>query len=309
MAFTNVMSGRTRYAAIGAIFLGASFLAIGCGDSGSATSATTSGPGTTGTTPGTTGGEATGTGSTTDEPVTSTGTGGQTGGETTTTTGETTAGTTTGGETTAGTTGGETTGGETTGGETTGTTGETTGGDPVGGLCQQDSDCEILSDCCTCDVIAKGDTPPACPIMECLVDTCSTLDVGKSKPVCRFGRCSFSKVHCNPVGVLCDAAPPDCPAGQLPSVTEDGTCYTGQCAPTEACDWAPDCASCIDKEDPLVCVFKLQKGAFHVCEPKPADCGPGDIDCGCGAQICEMSPPHTICADQNPGIACECPFC
>jgi hypothetical protein len=301
MAFTNLMSGHKKYAAVGAIFL-----LLGCGDNGTATSATTSGPGTTGTTPGTTGGEATGTG-TTDEPVTSTGTGGQTGGETTTTTvGETTG--TTGGETTAGSTGGQTTGGETTGG-TTDTTGETTGGDPVGGLCQQDSDCEILTDCCTCDVIAKGDTPPACPIMECFADTCSTLDVGKSKPVCRFGRCTFSKVNCNPFGLLCDAAPPDCPAGQLPSVSEDGTCWTGQCAPTEACNWAPDCDSCVDKEDPLVCVFKLQKGAFHVCEPKPADCGPGDIDCECGAQICDMSPPHTICADQNPGIACECPFC
>lgn len=302
MAFTQFMSGQ-KYAAIGAIFL-----VIGCGDSGTATSATTSGPGTTGTTQ-TTGGEAsTGTGATTDEPVTSTGTGGQTGGETTTTTVGETTGTTTGGETTAGSTGGETTGGETTG-DTTGMTSETTGGDPAGGLCQQDSDCEVLSDCCTCDVIAKGDTPPACPIMECLVDTCSTLDVGKSKPVCRFGRCTFSKVNCNPFGLLCDAAPPDCPAGQLPSVTEDGTCYTGQCAPVEACNWAPDCESCVDKEDPLVCVFKLQKGAFHVCEPKPADCGPGDIDCGCGEQICEMSPPHTVCADQNPGIACECPFC
>lgn len=303
MAFnSSFQSGRGFgvRAAIGAICM---LVGVACGDDGTTmTTATTSGPGTTGTTPGTTG-TTPGTTGGTDEPVTSTATGGQTGGETTT----------------IGTTGGETTSTTGTGGETTSTTGETSGqttamttdttGGPVGATCEQDSDCQIHTDCCTCDVIAKGEEPPGCNIMECLIDVCSTLDVKDSKPVCRFGRCTFSKVHCNPIGVLCDVAPPDCPAGQLPSVTEDGTCYTGQCAPTEACDWSPDCDHCVDKEDPLVCVFKLQKGAYHVCEPKPADCGPGDIDCGCGAQICEMSPPHDKCSDQQNGIACECEFC
>lgn len=306
MAFTTISGVRREFGLRAAICAIVGVLAA-CGDSGGNTSATTSGPGTTGTTAGTTGTGTSATTAGTDETVTSTM--GQTGGETTAATGETTAGTTgpaTGGETTAST---PATTGETTG-ETSGTTSSETTGGPVGATCEQDSDCMILSDCCTCDVIAKDEQPPICPIMECLIDTCATLDVGKSKPVCRFGRCTFSKVHCNPVGVLCDLAPPNCPAGQLPSVTEDGTCFTGQCAPTEACDWSPDCDHCVDKEDPLVCVLKLQKGPFHVCEPKPADCGDvPDIDCACGQQICDMSPPHTECSDQNPGIACECPFC
>lgn len=303
MTLTTRISG-TLAAAIFLLNLGA---LAGCGDgTGTPTTATTSGPGmTTGTTgpgettmattegvttSGTMGPTSTTTSTTTMTPVTSTG-------PDTTTTGvtETTGATT-------GTTG--TTGMETSGTETTGTTGE-----PVGSTCEQDSDCELYTDCCSCDVQAKGETPPACGIMECLIDVCSTLDVGTEAPVCRFGRCTFAKISCNPLGVQCDVAPPVCPPGQLPSVTE--ACWSGQCAPIEACDWVPDCETCnTDTEDPLVCIFKGQKGAYHVCEPKPVGCGDvPEIDCACGAEICEGSPPHLKCIDQVPGIVCDCEFC
>jgi hypothetical protein len=194
--------------------------------------------------------------------------------------------------------------GETTAGETTGTTGE-----PGGATCEQDSDCQLYTDCCTCDVLAAGEEPPACGLRECLVPICETLDIGAGTPVCRFGRCTFEKVSCNPLAVSCKAQQPDCPAGQVPSV--QGDCWTGRCAPVEACDWVPDCDACAeDPSDPLVCVLKGQKGAYFVCEPKPVGCGDApEIDCACGAEICEASPPHDVCSDHTPGIVCECPNC
>lgn len=273
---------------------------LACGDAGGGSTGTTSGPGTTDTTT-TTG--ATGSGSTagTGEP-TGSGSAGQT-----SSTGST-------GEVTTGSTGGVATGGETTTGAATdgststvgGSTGDT--GGKEGGTCEKDADCTLGTDCCTCDVLAPGDQLPFCPLMECFAEKCATVDIGE--PVCRFGRCTFSKIHCNPTGVICKAEPPTCGPGEVPSVNENGDCWTGLCAPVETCDWAPNCEACLVDTDPLVCVFKAQKGAYNVCEPKPASCGDApEIDCACGQEICDASPPHTVCHDKTPGITCECPFC
>lgn len=305
--------------------LAAIFLLPACGDTTATTTATTvatdPGTGNTGTetTPGTTGTTDTETTGPTTGLTTSTSTSTtmapMTTVEPTTESSATTTGVTASTTENATTETTETTSAVTTetSGETTDTSGETTEpgttGDPVGSTCEQDSDCQIYTDCCTCDVLAVGEQPPPCGVPECFVDVCSTLDIGVNAPVCRFGRCTFDKVTCNPTSIICDAAPPNCPLGQLPSVK--GDCWSGQCTPVEACDWAPDCAACqTDPTDPLVCVFKAQKGAYHVCEPKPVDCGDApEIDCECGAEICEASPPHTVCGDSNPGIVCECPFC
>lgn len=310
------MASHTRFSsALAAIFL----LSLpACGDSTSTTTATTagttdlSGPSTaTETTADTT----TTTTATTDNPTSTATTGpttstATTAPETTTSTGPTTettgvsASTSETGETTsAGTT-------ETTANTTDETTTSETTGEPVGATCEQDSDCQIFTDCCTCDVLAVGEQPPACNVPECFVEACAVLDIGAPpKAVCRFGRCTFEKVTCNPVGVTCNMSPPDCPVGQLPSV--EGECWSGQCTPVEACDWAPDCAACTtDPHDPLVCVLKGQKGAYNVCEPKPVECGDmADIDCECGQEICDAMPPHTVCNDMTPGIVCQCPFC
>lgn len=281
--------------------VGALGLVLGCGDSSgtSATTAATSQGSSSGATSGATSGSTgPGTSDGTSEPVTSGATmGGSTGSSATTGPGST------GGETTGGASSGDTA--STSGGGSSGTTG---GADVV--PCTDDSDCSLVTNCCYCDVIAAGEVPADCPVMECLIDTCSTYDLKDSKPVCRFGRCTFSKINCNPNGVICKSLPPTCGPGTLPTINANGDCWSGQCAPIEACNWAPDCASCVDKEDPLVCVFKAQKGAYHVCEPKPVDCGDmQDIDCGCGQQICDASPPHTVCHDNNPDITCECPNC
>lgn len=303
------MASHTRFCgALAAIFL----LSLpACGDSTATTTATTvtttesSGP-NTGTE---TASDTTTTTTATTEAVTTS----ASGPTTTTMTPVTSTGPTTSETTAVSATTGETTGTVTTetGGETTTTTGETTSettGEPMGATCEQDSDCEIFTDCCTCDVIAVGEQPPACNVPECFVEVCGTYDLGAQQAVCRFGRCTFAKVTCNPTAVTCKTLPPDCAPGTLPSVVDD--CWSGKCTPVEACDWAPDCAACTTDPDPLVCVLKGQKGAYHVCQPKPAACGDApEIDCACGQEICDASPPHTECHDLTPGIECACPFC
>ncbi len=276
-----------------------------CGDSGSAsetTGPTTGAPSTS--EPGTdTGPVTTGT---TGEPTTSP-TGGQTegasssggvsssSGEPGTSTGE---GPLTGGDTSSSGEPGSSSGGSTgdTGGELT--------------ACKTDADCTLVDDCCSCEPIGPGEPAPACDLQRCLVNTCNGYGLEGAALACRFGRCTFAKIACNPLGVNCNAPKPQCAPGEVPSVleTDDGKCWTGSCVPAEACDWVPDCSYCDDDE--LVCVGKLQKGAYSLCEPKPLDCGDADdIDCTCGQQICDASPPHTVCHDAADDISCECPFC
>ena len=253
-------------------------------------------------------------------------------GETTTANATTTAGPTTGsGEpTTGGTTAGTSTGGgasssggatstatettttgvgESTAGETgnSGDTGSSSGGAEMV-PCMVDSDCTLVEDCCSCEPIGPGEEAPPCDLPECFVTQCEPKGLGSAEVQCRFGRCTFVKVNCNPVDVSCKSLPPDCPGTEVPSVDVDAACWTGQCVPAEACDVVPDCSYC--EEDELICVTKLQKGSFTVCEPKPVDCGDvDDVDCGCAAQVCEMSPPHVVCQELPEDIACECPVC
>lgn len=178
----------------------------------------------------------------------------------------------------------------------------------MGTACETADDCLLIDDCCRCEPIGPGEMPPKCDIQECFVNQCAPKGLEGAPLACRFGRCTFEKVVCNPVAVICKSLPPDCGPGDVPSVDEAAACWTGQCVPAEACDWVPDCSYCDEEE--LVCVQKLQKGAFEVCEPKPIDCGDVDeIDCACGQQICDASPPHTKCADAIDGISCECEVC
>lgn len=194
-----------------------------------------------------------------------------------------------------------------TGGTTAGTSEGSSSGGPVepGTPCESAKDCQLGDGCCFCEALNPGETLPECGIPECLQTTCAAQNLEQVPLECRYGVCAFEKQTCNPLGVLCKSLPPDCAPGDVPGVA--GDCWSGSCVPAKACDWVPDCSYC-DAPD-LVCVFKAQKGAYHVCEARPLDCGPGDIDCGCGQQICDASPPHTVCGDDDPGIVCECPFC
>jgi hypothetical protein len=184
---------------------------------------------------------------------------------------------------------------------------DTTTGDP-GAACIKDSDCVLINDCCQCDPKGVGEPVAECNI-NCLQPSCDAVGLAKAEAVCHWGVCTFQKVLCNPLGITCKALQPDCGPGTVASVHEiDGEkCWTGTCVPAEACDWAPDCATC--DAAALTCVAKLQKGAYVLCEPTPPACGEAVADCDCAEIICESSPPHTVCSDQEGGIACECPFC
>jgi len=256
--------------------------------------------------------------SSTGEPGTTTvTTGASTDPTTTGATGENTTGVTTGmttGMTTGVTTGETATTGVTTstsateGGES-GTTSGTTGGGEVL-PCVTDEDCTLAEGCCDCEALNPGETVPECGLPECFQTQCGAIGLNNPVVECRYGVCAFQKQSCNPLGVNCEMPAPECGQGALPTVedTNEGKCWTGNCVPAETCDWVPDCTYC-DIAD-TVCVGKLQKGAYHVCEAKPLDCGEtDDIDCTCGQQICDASPPHTVCQDAADDIACECPFC
>jgi len=134
------------------------------------------------------------------------------------------------------------------------------------------------------------------------------MGIADAKAVCRFGRCTFAKITCNPLGITCKAPEPDCPPPTVPSVMEDGNgkCWTGACVPAETCDWVPDCTYC---GDDLTCVTKLQKGAYTLCEPLPPSCDEAPATCACAETICESSPPHTVCHDLDDSLGCECPNC
>lgn len=258
--------------------------------------------GTTGATTGTTTGTTGPTGTTTGEPTTG-GSGGQTDtASATTSPGTTTVETTTGSTgSTAGTSG------------TEGSSGASTDTDETGGMmgmpCESAKDCQLADSCCYCEVLGPGEPAPPCDDIQCLISTCAGYELEKAELECRWGVCTFAKLTCNPLGITCKSLPPQCAAGDVPGVLEDdnGKCWTGLCVPAEACDWVPDCSYCAAPD--LVCVLKGQKGAYHVCEPRPLDCEPGDIDCDCGQQICDASEPHTVCHDEADGIQCECPFC
>ena len=261
----------------------------GGGDSGDTSTASATMTGSTGTA-GTSTTAGTGTSG---EPTT----GGSVGQTDTGSTGATTSpGTSTAGTSTAGTS------------SETGETGET--GGMVGMPCKTAKDCQLADGCCFCEVLNPGETLPACDIPECLLTTCAGYGLESAALECKWGACTFAKLTCNPLGVVCKSLPPDCGPGDVPGVVEDdnGKCWSGSCVPAEACDWVPDCSYCAGED--LVCVLKGQKGAYHVCEPRPLDCAPGDIDCDCGQQICDASEPHTVCHDdEDVGIQCECPFC
>ncbi len=281
---------------------------VACGDSGGVTTEATSTPSTSGASAETGTGGTTETGggpTTTGEPTTGV-TGGSTESGTTSATGETTVGTTTGpGTGTSATTDGMESSGDS-GGSSVGSTSDG-GGDFI--PCESDQDCSLADGCCECNPIGPGEKPQPCDV-ECIQSMCSAHGLEGAAVECRFGRCTFAKIQCNPLGVDCNIPQPECPAGEVASVedTNNGRCWTGSCVFAEACDWVPDCSYCDTSE--LVCVGKLQKGAYHVCEPKPVDCGDvDDIDCGCGQQICDASPPHTVCGDAADDIDCECPFC
>lgn len=228
-------------------------------------------------------------------------TGAQTG-----TTGTSTTGTTGATGTTAGTaTSGTSTGTETsTTGTETSTTGPgpgTTGGGMPGGACATDKDCVLHSDCCDCFATTKPDASPICD-QDCNQPMCELQAI--SQAICRFGTCVTEKVGCNPLKVACDAEPPTCPMGQLPSVKDK--CWTGQCVAAISCDIVIGCDLCPDN---FMCVYMDEPFPWPpTCEPIPPECD-AKIECECAGQEACLAPFTSCSVIKGNELHCACLFC
>ena len=106
-------------------------------------------------------------------------------------------------------------------------------------------------------------------------------------------------------GLDCKIAEPECDDGTLPSVNPITECWTGGCAPVDACDVVPDCASCPADE---ACIEQVTHfGPRYSCTPIDPSC-PGFASCACmGDAVCIS--PFDTCTDAGGGLSCSCPVC
>jgi hypothetical protein len=178
----------------------------------------------------------------------------------------------------------------------------TTAGTVPSMACESDEDCVLVDDCCTCAAVHVDDVQPECP-MDCEVSSCTANNIPDITVECRFGSCEFVPLDCNPLLVVCDQAPPECPDGQLPSVV-DG-CW-GPCISTNACDVVGSCDDCRDDE---ACVqWATEVAPYFVCEPIDPSCE-GAPDCTCMPGVCED--PFECAAPGGNGadLGCGCKVC
>lgn len=195
---------------------------------------------------------------------------------------------------------GSTTSGSTTASETTGETSGTTGG--AVDECKVDADCELFSDCCSCQAAPVGEMPDQCDL-SCKQARCEVLGIDSA--VCRFGVCATSRVNCDATKISCNALPPECPAGLLPQVTQAGDCWTGECVRGIQCESVPTCDDC--PESGWSCVSYQAFVTTYVCEPVPAACE-GTPTCECAGDL-YCTDDFSLCNDLGDAVACACPNC
>lgn len=81
-------------------------------------------------------------------------------------------------------------------------------------------------------------------------------------------------------------------------MTEDGTCWDGNCIDIVDCAEVTSCEVC--KSNGLMCVYDIgARGVAH-CVPKPYDCM-AVSQCGCFEAMCGVIAP---CVDTATGISC-----
>ncbi len=174
------------------------------------------------------------------------------------------------------------------------------GNDPVAGECVTDDDCEMLSDCCSCIVAPKGKAKlPYCEPTPCFADQCSANQIQKAS--CVAGQC-IKGFECDSSKVFCNALPPLCEGGEVPSV--DNGCW-GPCVPAVQCASVANCSECPGGTS---CVVNQAWTSTAHCVNVPAGCA---ADCSClGKAVCTGA--FNACIDKvNDGSAlhCECPTC
>jgi hypothetical protein len=157
------------------------------------------------------------------------------------------------------------------------------------GICILSEQCRVIDDCCTCAAIGPDESAPLCPI-DCAFGTCPRNGAGEPPSAsCVAGRCVLD-LSCNTRYVSCDAAPPRCPAGSVPSVA--GSCWTGGCLPVTECSSVASCEVCEASGTTCINTTIGLGDSFHCVLPPPG-C---DGTCSC-MQTCR---PNEQCIEGEP---------
>jgi hypothetical protein len=181
-------------------------------------------------------------------------------------------------------------------GGTGGSFGGSAGANTSGAECDSDDDCQLVSDCCNCQSMPKGEPVFACGIV-CVVTACEALQIESDEVACRFGRCVFDR-SCDSKEVTCETVTPACEEGTIPSVL--GTCW-GPCLPPTECSEVTSCADCADS----VCVENETQLPTTGCVVPDQGCSGGSY-CQClGACMAGFS----LCSEDQSGVTCSCPNC
>lgn len=164
--------------------------------------------------------------------------------------------------------------------------------------CDEDADCQLIESCCECDAAPIDAAIDPCR-MPCDQTECSARNITDPAAVCRLGVCVLAAQSCSPGLVSCDALPPRCEPGLVPSVVAG--CWGG-CIPAHLCEQLPACTHelcgpgwmCVDS----------QSGSFAPhCEPMPPACA-GVPGCSCAAaafgELCGGA-----CSDDGSRLLCE----
>lgn len=107
---------------------------------------------------------------------------------------------------------------------------------------------------------------------------------------------NFGEANCNISSVLCEIVPPNCPAGETATVSDDGFCYAG-CVPLDAC--APGTFDC--NQGPAFCeiiaptceegeTLTTRNGCFGPCVDSSICKGEGQDGLGCAMEIALLCP-------------------
>jgi hypothetical protein len=102
-------------------------------------------------------------------------------------------------------------------------------GEPLPGACEDVAECRLHSDCCTCEALPAGDTPPGCDA-DCERPLCEAW--GITEILCSH-TCLVRLVECDAALVDCADPMPECDPGFVPSI--ESRCWTRHCVPAELC--------------------------------------------------------------------------
>jgi hypothetical protein len=184
------------------------------------------------------------------------------------------------------------------GGSAGSATGGTSGTGGGGRECETADDCEIFSDCCSCEAVPKGAEHAVCERL-CIQDQCSALQIARDEVTCSFGRCVLDR-SCNHALSTCDSLPPPCDGDLVRSLADAG-CW-GPCLPPTECRDVTDCSSCAAGD---VCVIEQPQIQTYGCVRPDASCTKGNY-CEC-LDACPTT--GFVCMESDDAVQCPCPVC